>query len=435
MNFGEKLTNYRKKAGLSQEALGEKLNVTRQTVSKWELGQTAPGMDDLSRMSELFNVTVDELIKEGEKQVMENMDNKEVKVENTTSNSKPTKTSREKVIIGVLIGLLVIALAAVLLISVTRNDSETSKDKNIIERILDLFENILGMAEDNMNNINNNHIDMEGIKEDINNKLGPTKYNLPIKLYSGSATEFKVRKLLDEVITINKTNDRKITVKYEDVETQDETTIRNIKNNMEEGDFDIIYDYDKEGYIVKATIEKVEKKENPNNFNSMFSIFAGTKADIAVTGLLDKIVTSNKTNDRKVAVSYEGKETQNETEIINIKSNISGNYEIKFDYDEEGYIVKATITKTFTSNDVKTFNMLLEIYAGAGNGMKVQQLLSEVININKTKDAKITVKYGATESQKETEIKNISNKMDAFKNYNVSFGYNESGFINKVTIK
>ena len=134
MNFGEKLINYRKKAGLSQEALGEKLNVTRQTVSKWELGQTTPGMDDLSRMSEIFNVSVDELIKEEENQVMDNMDNKEVKVEGATSNSKPTKTSREKVIVGVLIGLLVVALSAILLISVTNiggNDSETAKEKRI----------------------------------------------------------------------------------------------------------------------------------------------------------------------------------------------------------------------------------------------------------------------------------------------------------------
>ena len=42
MKFNEKLINLRKKAGLSQEELGYKLNVTRQTVSKWELGQTTP---------------------------------------------------------------------------------------------------------------------------------------------------------------------------------------------------------------------------------------------------------------------------------------------------------------------------------------------------------------------------------------------------------
>ena len=47
MRFDEKLIHLRKKNMLSQEGLAEKLNVTRQTVSKWELGQTKPDMDKL----------------------------------------------------------------------------------------------------------------------------------------------------------------------------------------------------------------------------------------------------------------------------------------------------------------------------------------------------------------------------------------------------
>ena len=56
MKFNEKLINLRKKAGLSQEELGYKLNVTRQTVSKWELGQTTPEMDKLIEISKIFNI-------------------------------------------------------------------------------------------------------------------------------------------------------------------------------------------------------------------------------------------------------------------------------------------------------------------------------------------------------------------------------------------
>lgn len=66
MKFNEKLIELRKKAGFPQEELGYKLNVTRQTVSKWELGQTTPEMDKLLDMSKLFNITVDELINESE---------------------------------------------------------------------------------------------------------------------------------------------------------------------------------------------------------------------------------------------------------------------------------------------------------------------------------------------------------------------------------
>ena len=62
MKFNEKLIELRKKQGLSQEELGYKLNVTRQTVSKWELGQTTPEMDKLIELSKLFNISIDELI-------------------------------------------------------------------------------------------------------------------------------------------------------------------------------------------------------------------------------------------------------------------------------------------------------------------------------------------------------------------------------------
>lgn len=66
MKFSEKLMELRKSRGWSQEQLGEQLGVTRQTVSKWELGETTPEMEKLAAMSEIFGVTTDELIK-GEK--------------------------------------------------------------------------------------------------------------------------------------------------------------------------------------------------------------------------------------------------------------------------------------------------------------------------------------------------------------------------------
>lgn len=63
MTFSEKLMELRKSRGWSQEELGEQLGVTRQTVSKWELGSTTPEMEKLAAISELFGITTDELIK------------------------------------------------------------------------------------------------------------------------------------------------------------------------------------------------------------------------------------------------------------------------------------------------------------------------------------------------------------------------------------
>ena len=54
MSFAEKLMELRKQKGWSQEELGDKLGVTRQTVSKWELGATTPEMEKLAAISDLF---------------------------------------------------------------------------------------------------------------------------------------------------------------------------------------------------------------------------------------------------------------------------------------------------------------------------------------------------------------------------------------------
>ena len=62
MNFAEKLYTLRTQSGYSQEVLAEKLNVSRQAVSKWETGPTLPETDKLIAISELFHVSIDSLL-------------------------------------------------------------------------------------------------------------------------------------------------------------------------------------------------------------------------------------------------------------------------------------------------------------------------------------------------------------------------------------
>lgn len=66
MIFSEKLAVLRKNKGLTQEALAEKLNVSRQAVAKWESGQAYPDISNLIQISNLMNVTVDYLVRDGE---------------------------------------------------------------------------------------------------------------------------------------------------------------------------------------------------------------------------------------------------------------------------------------------------------------------------------------------------------------------------------
>lgn len=64
MNLGETIYKLRATQNLSQEELAEKLDVSRQSVSKWENNMAVPELDKIIRMSELFGVTVDELVKD-----------------------------------------------------------------------------------------------------------------------------------------------------------------------------------------------------------------------------------------------------------------------------------------------------------------------------------------------------------------------------------
>ncbi len=66
MDFGERIYELRSKNGMSQGELADKLDVSRQAVSKWENNSAVPDLDKLLKMSELFSVSLDELVK-GEK--------------------------------------------------------------------------------------------------------------------------------------------------------------------------------------------------------------------------------------------------------------------------------------------------------------------------------------------------------------------------------
>lgn len=93
MALSEKLYELRKKDGLSQEQLAERLGVSRQAVSKWESGKAVPESDTLISISEYFNVTLDYLMKEDNSAASEPVAG--------TKNNQPIKnTGREKRILG-----------------------------------------------------------------------------------------------------------------------------------------------------------------------------------------------------------------------------------------------------------------------------------------------------------------------------------------------
>ena len=79
MEIGNKIAELRKKNGLSQEELAEKVGVTRQTISKWELGETSPDLKQAKELSKVFKVSLDELV---------DNDIKNILVEKTSNTEK-----------------------------------------------------------------------------------------------------------------------------------------------------------------------------------------------------------------------------------------------------------------------------------------------------------------------------------------------------------
>lgn len=61
--LNENIKKLRKQKGLTQEQLAEKLNITRQSVAKWEKGESIPDIYSIMGLSEIFNITIDEIVR------------------------------------------------------------------------------------------------------------------------------------------------------------------------------------------------------------------------------------------------------------------------------------------------------------------------------------------------------------------------------------
>lgn len=78
MKLSQKLQNKRKEMDLTQEEVAEKIHVSRQTISNWETGRTLPDITSLVLISDIYNISLDKLIKEDEKVIKKlSLDTKE----------------------------------------------------------------------------------------------------------------------------------------------------------------------------------------------------------------------------------------------------------------------------------------------------------------------------------------------------------------------
>jgi len=104
MSIGEKLAELRKQKNLTQENVAETLNVTRQTISNWELDQTVPDLEQSKALSKLYQISLDELV---------DNDIKEVLAEKISNTEKLAGLSI-KLLKGIIIGFFCFIVALLL---------------------------------------------------------------------------------------------------------------------------------------------------------------------------------------------------------------------------------------------------------------------------------------------------------------------------------
>ena len=328
MKFEEKLMKLRKEKGWSQEELAEKLNVTRQTISKWELGQTVPDMYNLTKIAEVFGTTVSELYYEKEN------------TEDVNNLTEKDNKGTNKIIIIVIVAILAIILILVGIGAMVKG------------KIFNIFGNILETSKEKQNYASGLFND---VYEQANNTIGnimQQMFNSDLEHYYGEVRGTSVKNLIDDIAKSNGENPNKvITLKYNDIETSNTQEIRNVKDKINSDKvYEVSYEYDGEGYINKAIISKEKLSATAiNSFNRTFkNLYYGSKDGFFMSQFIDEVIKSNEENpDHIITVNYNGVETSNPNELRNMKKQFENRttYEIFYEYDANGLINKANVTR------------------------------------------------------------------------------------------
>ena len=151
MNIGEKLIKLRREKHVSQEKLAEKLGITRQTLSNWESNITSPDLNYAKMLSEIFDVSLDELI-----------GNKEKFIESKVSNTQKLVLKGMKINKITLITIYVLTLTGLLIIGIIGFMKKDFTKENQTE--------ITCLKKDEQKNISlttreDNHFDVEVVRE------------------------------------------------------------------------------------------------------------------------------------------------------------------------------------------------------------------------------------------------------------------------------
>lgn len=252
MKFYEKLIILRKKALLSQEELAEKLDVTRQTISKWELGQSKPDIDKLQMMSKLFEVDVNTLT------------NEDISLEDKAETKEDKNNKKEdgdrKFILYILIIIFIASLAFLTYrvgtdIKAKKDEikEELRKEKEKAEKKQEEEEKKQQELEDKINKE----------QEEYHENFSKDSFNSTFEMNQGTKSGMFAKSQVDNIIKNNKKDkEHLIEVIFDGTSYgTDPSNISNVKNKLQEfngykfQEYEISLDYDDNGYVNKVTIE------------------------------------------------------------------------------------------------------------------------------------------------------------------------------------
>ncbi len=248
MKFYEKLIILRKKALLSQEALAEKLDVTRQTISKWELDQTKPDMNKLKEISKLFDVDINVLT------------NDSISLEDNKSMKKQDKKQPRKIILYIVI-IIFIASLITLLYRVGSDIKLKVDERN--QKIEEIKDDAKKKQQEIEDKIKDQQEKIEQQEKENEKKIEISNFNSNFELYQGTEGGTATGYQIDNVIKNNKKNtDHLVEVIFDDVSYgTDAEKIKEIKDSLKDFNgynlqyYEISIDYDEDGYVNKITIE------------------------------------------------------------------------------------------------------------------------------------------------------------------------------------
>lgn len=187
MKIGDKIQALRKSKGLSQETLAEKLNISRQAISKWESGITVPSIENLIELGKIFNVSVGELLqvpeKEGENITPEVIKtfSKEYEERRLAQDKKFKKIILMVATIALVLLVFLIVLVVMFSIFSSRMDQ---KIRNVENEVTNIYDNVSS--------------EIRNISEDVQAQLD--EKDRIVEDYTCKATEVDV---LNEIITLH----------------------------------------------------------------------------------------------------------------------------------------------------------------------------------------------------------------------------------------